>query len=154
MRWVLPLLAAVGGMVVVGVLVLVATTANESLVLDLRPGDCFDLDDVGDGGDDGIGTVATVDCERPHEAEVAATGRLNEARDVERPSDDELFAEVDARCAAALRDRAGLVERFGILPVVADEASWESYRGAYVCVAIPYGGGTTTGSALSAGAGG
>ena len=33
-----------------------------------------------------------------------------------------------------------------MLPVVADEQSWNSYRGRYVCVAIPYGGGTTEGS--------
>ena len=47
---------------------------------------------------------------------------------------------------ARREDIPALVERFGILPVVSNEASWESFRGRYVCVAIPYGGGTTDGS--------
>ena len=80
-----------------------------------------------------------------------AVGELDPAdgaEEVPRPADDVLFEQVDARCAAALADRSELLERFGILPVVADEASWDEYDGRYVCVAIPYGGGTTTGSAL------
>lgn len=147
MRWVAGLLAVVAVVVGLGVLVFVATSSDESLVLDLGPGECFDL---GDDIDAVIGMVRTVDCDDPHEAEVVATGRLNEDGTVERPADDELFARVDARCAAALEGSPELLERYGILPVAADEASWESYDGAYVCVAIPYGGGTTTGSALSA----
>jgi hypothetical protein len=147
MRWVAGLLAVVAVVVGLGVLVFVATSSDESLVLDLAPGECFDLDDDVDAA---IGMVRTVDCDDPHQAEVVATGRLNESGTVERPADHELFDRVDARCAAALEDRPVLSERYGILPVAADEASWEPYEGAYVCVAIPYGGGATTGSALDA----
>ncbi len=140
----LGLLAAIG--VAVGV-ILFATTSDESLVLELDVGECFDVDLGVD--DTEIGTVTTIGCDEPHEAEVVAAGELDPDGVTERPVDDALFALVDARCAAALADRPALVERFGILPVAADERSWDSFDGRYVCVAIPYGGGTTTGSALA-----
>lgn len=142
--------AAIVAAIALGVLLLVvATSSGETLVLDLEPGECFDLAD--DDGSDAIGTVETAPCDEPHEAEAVAVGELDPADGAEavpRPVDDVLFEQVDARCAAALADRADLLERFGILPVVADEASWDEYDGRYVCVAIPYGGGTTIGSAL------
>lgn len=144
MRWVFGLLAVVAAIVALGVMVFVATSSDETLVLDLEVGDCFDLSDDVDAG---VGTVRTVGCDEPHEAEVVASGRLDDDGSVERPPDDELFALVDARCAADLGDRRGLLDRFGILPIAADEASWESYDGVYLCVAVPYGGGTTSGSA-------
>jgi hypothetical protein len=146
MRWVAALLAMVAAIVGLGVLVFVATSSGDSLVFDLEPGACFDL---GDGADVAVRTVRTVDCADAHEAEVVAAGRLDDDGSVERPPDDELFAVVDARCAASLDARPNLLERFGILPVAADETSWEPYDGAYACVAIPYGGGTTRGSALA-----
>ena len=68
-------------------------------------------------------------------------------RDQPYPDDQQqLFAQVDAKCAAVLADHPDVVQRFGVLPVIADEKSWSSFRGGYVCVAIPYGGGTTEGS--------
>jgi Septum formation len=141
---------AVMAAVALGVLLLVvATSSDETLVLDLDPGECFAL--ATDAGSEAIATVETVPCDEPHEAEAVAVGGLNSsdgADDVMRPPDGVLFDQVDARCAAALQDRPDLLERFGILLVVADEASWDEYDGRYVCVAIPYGGGTTTGSAL------
>lgn len=152
MRWVAGLLLTVVVIVGLGVMVFVATSGDDPLVLDLEPGDCFELALDDDAAQ--IGTVRTVDCAEPHEAEVVARGSL--ARDgqgdvpVDRPSDEALFAEADARCAAALADRPDVLERFGLLPIVADEASWEAFDGRFVCVAIPYGGGTTTGSALDA----
>lgn len=148
MRWVLTLMGALVAAVAVGVVVLVATSSSDDvLVLDLEAGDCFDL---GPDVDEVIRTVEVIECDDAHEAEVVATGRLDDSGDVERPADPELFALVDARCATALAGRSALLERFGILPIAADEASWASYDGAFVCVAIPYGGGTTTGSALAA----
>jgi Septum formation len=141
---------AVIAAVALGVLLLVVVTgSDDTLVLDLDPGDCFVLGVDRDSG--AIGTVDTVACADPHDAEAVAVGELNPAdadAGVPRPADDELFDQVDARCAAALRERPDLLERFGILPVAADEVSWDHYEGRYVCVAIPYGGGTTTGSAL------
>jgi hypothetical protein len=138
------------GAVACGVLLLVvATSSDDTLVLDLEPGECFTL--ALDDGSDSIGTVEEQPCDEPHEAEAVAVGELNPGGadgEVPRPADDELFAQVDALCAAALEGRPELLERFGILPVAADEASWNVYDGRYVCVAIPFGGGTTTGSAL------
>ena len=139
----LGLVAAIA--VAVGVLV-VATASDGTLVLDLAVGDCFELELEDDAVE--VGTVDTVECAEPHGAEVVATGDLDPDGLVERPADDQLFAMVDARCAEALAERPILLQQFGILPVAADEDSWESYDGRYVCVAIPYGGGTTTGSAL------
>ena len=120
----------------------VLNPGDETLVLDLDAGDCFQIpDDIGNAT---ISEVDTVDCTRPHEAEVFATGELDPDREQPYPADQQqLFARVDRQCAAVLADRPDLVERFGVLPVVADERSWDSYRGRYVCVAIPYGGGTT-----------
>lgn len=141
----LGMLAAIG--VAIGV-ILIATSSNETLVLDLQVGECFDLDLAPD--DTELGTVVTIGCDEPHEAEVVARGELASDGSTERPDDDALFALVDARCAAALDERPALLERFGILPVAADERTWDTSDGRYVCVAIPYGGGTTTGSALAA----
>ena len=139
----LGLVAAIA--VAVGVIV-VATSSGGTLVLDLAAGDCFELELDDDAVE--VGTVDTVECAEAHGAEVVATGDLDPDGTVPRPADEELFALIDARCAESLAGRPTLLEQFGILPVSADEDSWESYDGRYVCVAIPYGGGTTTGSAL------
>jgi len=94
-----------------------------------------------------ISKIDTINCAQPHEAEVFGTGELNPDRDQPYPTDDQqTFARVESQCSALLADRPDVVQRFGVLPVVADEHSWNSFRGRYVCVAIPYGGGTTTGS--------
>jgi hypothetical protein len=148
--WMVGLAVAVIAAIVLGALVIVvAVSSDDTLVLDLDPGECFAL--ATDAGSDTIGTVEVVPCDEPHDAEAVFVGELDPggaAGDVPRSADDDLFNQVDARCAAALGDRPELLERFGILPVVADEASWEQYDGRFVCVAIPYGGGATTGSAL------
>jgi hypothetical protein len=140
------LLAVVVAIVAIGVaVVLVASGEDNSLVLDLEAGDCFRLPD--DMSQPTIGNVETVDCDDPHDAEVFATGELNPDRDQPYPDDAaRLFARVDRACADVLAGDPAVVDRFGVLPVVADEASWEPFRGRYVCVAVPYGGGTTVGS--------
>ena len=118
---------------------------GDTIVLDLEAGDCFQVPD--DITSSSISTIETISCDKPHEAEVFATGELNPDRDQPYPDDEQqLFGRVDARCATVLADHPDLVQRFGVLPVVADEKSWSSFRGRYVCVAIPYGGGTTDGS--------
>lgn len=100
-----------------------------------------------EGLGDTISKVDTVDCDKPHEAEVFATGELDPDRNEPYPDDEQqMFARVDRECAAVLADHPDVMQRFGVLPVVADERSWSSFRGRYVCVAIPYGGGTTEGS--------
>lgn len=144
--WILGLGAVVIAIVVLGVVaLLLATSGDDTLVLDLEPGDCLLLPE--DMTNPAIGNVRVVGCDEPHEAEVFATGELDPDRDQPYPADpDQLFAQVDRACADTLAERPDVVDRFGVLPVVADERSWESFRGLYVCVAIPYGGGTTTGS--------
>jgi hypothetical protein len=138
------LVATIVAAIVVGILVLtVLLQSDTTLVLDLEPGECFELPD---DTSTAITTVDTVDCQSAHLAEVFAAGELNPDRDLPYPDDDQLFAMADQRCATALVDIDGASEQFGILPVVADEASWDSYRGRYVCVAIPYGGEAVTGS--------
>jgi hypothetical protein len=144
--WIVALMAAV--LVAVGLAVaalVLLSPGDDTLVLDLDSGDCFEVpDDIADAT---IAQVDTINCAKPHEAEVFATGELNPDRDQPYPADEQqLFARVDRQCAAVLAGRPDLVERFGVLPVVGDERSWDSYRGRYVCVAIPYGGGTTEGS--------
>jgi hypothetical protein len=143
--WVLALIATVAvaaGLALLTIVVL--TTDDETLMLDLETGDCFELPD--ELADSTIAQVSTVDCAGPHGAEVFATGFRNPDRDLPYPADEDLFRAVDARCAAVLSEIPGATDRFGILPVIADEASWDAYRGRYVCVAIPYGGGTVSGS--------
>jgi hypothetical protein len=144
--WIVGLMAASLVAVALAVAALVfLRPGDDTIVLDLDAGDCFQVpDDIAQAT---ISKVDTIDCTKPHEAEVFATGELDPGRDQPYPDDEQqLFARVDRQCAAVLADRADLVDRFGVLPVVADERSWESYRGRYVCVAIPYGGGTTQGS--------
>ena len=142
----------VGLIAVVIVAIALATAAavllrpgGDTIVLDLDAGDCFEVpDDIADAT---ISKIDTISCDKPHEAEVFATGELNHDRDQPYPDDQQqLFAQVDSKCAAVLADHLDIAQRFGVLPVVADEKSWSSFRGRYVCVAIPYGGGTTDGS--------
>lgn len=143
--WLVALLATVAGVVLIGVLAIVAlASGDDTLVLDLDAGDCFRLPD--DMSETAIDTVETIDCNAAHEAEVFSTGELNHERELPYPGEQQLFTTADRRCAAVLSERPDLVDRFGILPVVPNEASWDSFRGRYVCVAIPYGGGTTEGS--------
>lgn len=145
-RWALGLLVALAAALAVlatMVAVLVFAGPDATSIHDLVPGDCFDLPI--DGDDVRIETVEVSDCGEPHEAEVVLVGELNPDGDVPYPSDDDLFAEIDRRCAA-LPDE--ISDAFGVLPVAPDEASWGPFAGRFLCVAIPYGGGTTVGSLL------
>ena len=144
--WIVGLMAASLVAIAVAVAALVLLRPGDAtIVLDLDAGDCFQMpDDIAEAT---ISKVDTIDCTKPHEAEVFANGELDPGRDQPYPGDEQqLFARVDSQCAAVLAEHSDLVDRFGVLPVVADERSWDSYRGRYVCVAIPYGGGTTQGS--------
>lgn len=124
----------------VGVILLVTSSGSTALV-DLEPGDCFDLAN-GDGDDGTLESVDVVDCAAPHLAEVVLVGDLNSGGEP-YPSDDELFVEIDARC----RD-AGVVddEAFGLLPVAPTQELWDSFDGRFLCVAVPFGGEPVAGS--------
>jgi hypothetical protein len=125
-------------------LAIVVISTNDTVVVELDPGDCFQLpDDI----DDEIGMVDTTDCDDEHEAEVVAAGELDPNRDLRYPGDASVVI-AERRCAADIGDDPSIVTDYGILPVVANEQAWEPLAGRYVCVAIPYGGGTTSGSLL------
>ena len=64
---------------------------DDTLVLDLDSGDCFEVpDDIAEAT---IAEVDTIDCTKPHEAEVFATGELDPDRDQPYPADEQqLFA--------------------------------------------------------------
>jgi hypothetical protein len=143
--WIWALMAALVVAIAIGVLsiVVVLSGGHDTLVLDLEAGDCFDM--PADMSQATITKVDTIDCTDPHGAEVIATGQLNPDRDVPYPADNVLFSQADRECTAAIAGQSDVADRFGVLPVVPNEKSWDSYRGRYVCVAIPYGGGTTTG---------
>lgn len=142
--WIVGLVAVVIAVLVVGVLVVVGATVSDSstALVDLEPGDCFELPDSVETGS--LETVTTLDCGEPHDAEVVAVGALG-AADRDYPADDVLFAEVESLCRDVELTEP---ERFGLLPVAPTERLWESFDGRYLCVAIPFGGETTTGSAL------
>lgn len=145
-RWFLAV-AAVSFLVAGAVIVLTVAGGNQVLVLDLDVGDCVDL--PLEPGDELLDLVDPVPCADPHEAEVVAVGELNPDRDRELPADPALFDLVDVRCAVATEGQAYLAD-FGIVPVAPNEPAWTGKQGRFVCLAIPYGGGRTTGSVLVA----
>lgn len=143
-------------MVAIAIALIVVVVSNTSTsLLDLRVGDCFDLPVAGSEAaraDDVeiVETVEVIGCDEPHEAEVVAVGELNPDGDLAYPSDDELFAAVDPRCAAA----SVPLDRFGIVPIAPTERSWESFDGRFLCLAIPFGGEPVTGSIVGSSADG
>lgn len=128
--------------------VVVAMSDSSTSIFELRPGECFDLPEFGDDGSRPAEwrQVDQVDCGDPHTVEVLVTGQLDPGQSRPRPTDDELFSEVDERCAAA---RAAADELgFGLLPIIPNAAVWEPRGGPYLCVAVPYGGEPSEGSIL------
>ncbi len=150
MRWVLGVSATVVAIVMVAVIAFVVVTRSaDTALVDLELGDCFDLE-LGSAADrderttiEIVERVDLVDCAAAHDAEVVLVGELNPDGDREYPTDAAMFDEIDRRCAVAA-DAVG--ERFGILPFAPSQASWDRLEGRFHCVALPFGGGTTTGS--------
>jgi hypothetical protein len=138
------LVAAVIAAVLIGV-VLALASGNDTNVIDLDVGECFELPD---DDDDLIEIVDPIDCDEPHDAQVVADGELNPDRSDDYPPDAELFAEADRMCFLALRDSDALLADFGVLPVVANEAAWAPKQGRFLCVAVPYGGEPRRGSII------
>lgn len=141
--WVVWLLLAVAGLVAVSTLVILLVTSDPTTVLDLEVGDCFMIEAGGDNVE--ITSVEVIGCDRRHDAEVVLVGELNPDADRKYLADNELFAEVDRECATVPAD---LVAGFGLLPVAPNEASWQPFKGRFLCVAIPYGGAPVTGSLI------
>lgn len=146
------LVAGFSVLVVTAVLVIAAVLAlsNETAWTDLDVGDCLDLAaaiDDADGDLAAVTTVDSIDCERPHDAEVVAVGELTADGDRPYPGDDELFAEIDAACLVLVPDSVD-PRTYGIVPIAPDERTWNERSGRFACVAVVVGGGTVTGSAL------
>lgn len=137
-------LLALGAFAVAGVAIAVVRS-DDTVVVELDPGQCFELPDA---IVDEIGVVDTVDCDTPHQAEVVAADELNPERDRDYPGGEESLSAAEHACNAALADERALLDEFGIVAVVANEAAWGPLEGRFVCVAIPYGGEPTSGSAL------
>lgn len=142
MRLVVGTLAAIAVIVtaiVIGIGVVQLARSDATDVTDLDVGECFSLGDaVSDDGS--IDLVEPFGCDRPHDAQVVAIGDLNPEGDRDYPTDDALFAAVDARCATVDRD-----VRFGLVPIAPTEATWNGRDGRFVCVALVIGGGTVEG---------
>jgi hypothetical protein len=141
--WVVWLLLAVGALIAVSTLLILLVTSDPTTVLDLEVGDCFMVEAGGDTVE--ITSVEVIGCDRRHNAEVVLVGELNPDADRKYLADSELFAEVDRECATVPDD---LVAGFGLLPVAPNEASWQPFRGRFLCVAIPYGGTPVSGSLI------
>lgn len=147
--------AVVGLTVLVAVAVLaiaaVLSATNETSWTDLELGECFDLAAAVEGAEGDLASVFavdTLDCDDPHDAEIVAVGELNPDGERPYPSDDELFADLDQRCAAIVPETVDS-DTFGILPIAPDDRTWDDRNGRFVCVAVVRGGGTVTGSALA-----
>lgn len=142
---------SLGALLAVVVLVMAAAIAivvtlgssDDTALVDLEPGMCFELPD-----EDAqlIESVVTVECAEPHLAEVVAVGELA-TEGAPYPDDDgALFELVERACA---RRAPAIPDAFGLLPIAPTEQLWESFDGRYVCVAIPFGGEPVTGSLTS-----
>ena len=144
-RAVVGLIAVVVSALGIGVaaIAVITSSGDDTSIVDLEVGDCFDLPE---GDDDGtLEAVDTVDCAAPHLAEVVFVGSLN-TDDQPYPPDVELFAAVERACR-----RAGVVDSqaFGLLPIAPTPELWASFEGRFLCVATPFGGDPVTGSARS-----
>lgn len=129
------------GVVIIGIAV---SSDDGTSIVDLDVGDCFELPDDAAAADE-LTSVATVDCDEPHLAEVVSDGTFDTA-DLPYPDDAELFDLVERRCR-----EAGVVdsEAFGLLPVAPTPELWASFDGRFLCVAIPFGGAPVTGSLVA-----
>ena len=146
--WVVGLLVVV--LVIVGgaaaiIAALVGTSSSTSIV-DLEVGDCFDLPPEEELAR--FETVDVIDCDEPHGVEVVFVADLNPDGDLPYPPDEELFPLAERRCAV-VADSVPL-DVFGIVPLAPTEDTWDGADGRLSCLALPLGGGTTTGSIVAA----
>lgn len=143
--WVVGLLAVVAAVVLVGIFAIIASTGNDTSIVELQPGDCWSI--AIDGGDT-VETVDLVDCDEPHDAEALFVGFLNVDPGLPYPPDTDLTLEVDTQCRSFDVESIAPLDDFGLLPIAPDEPTWETFQGRFVCVAIPFGGESVRGSLL------
>jgi hypothetical protein len=100
----------------------VAACGGDKSVFDLAVGDCFDDDpDAGDA----VATVATVDCDEPHDNEIYFEYSMTDASFPGREATTQAAAE---RCIAEFEDFVGLsyqASDLDIFPITPTLESWE-----------------------------
>ena len=89
---------------VVGVFVLLSFLDNSKSVNDLSAGDCFQ-----DPGADEVSSVDTVDCDEPHDYEVAGSVTL-QGDEGEYPTLDAIFEEAELRCLGLFLEYTGITD--------------------------------------------
>jgi hypothetical protein len=151
MRWMWGVVGlAIAILAVAAGVVMIALGSSSTPVAELELGDCFDLPspDAAGGSVQMLERVDVIDCDRPHQAEVVLVGELNTEQQQVYPNDAELFEHVDRRCRAS---GPLLGDDFGLLPVAPTENTWDRLSGRFHCLAVPYGGGRTTGTLSASG---
>ena len=147
----------VAGLVVVvmaaaAVGVIVALGSSSTAVAELELGDCFDLParspEATEQTVELVERVELIDCDDDHQVQVVLVGELNPDGDLEYPPDAELFDRADRGCV----DGWSLVgDQFGLIPIAPTEDSWNRLGGRFQCLALPFGGGSWTGTLLPSG---
>jgi hypothetical protein len=147
----------VAGLVVVviaaaAVGLIVALGSSSTAVTELGLGDCFDLParspEATEQTVELVERVELIDCDEDHQVQVVLVGELNRDGDLEYPPDAELFDRADRGCL----DASSLVgDRFGLIPIAPTEDSLNRLGGRFQCLALPFGGGSWTGTLLPSG---
>jgi hypothetical protein len=135
--WILGLLGILGAIALYSAVI--AFYDEERAVFDLEPGDCVEIADFDDPGQQTIHTVPVVDCDAEHTGEVVGIVELNPDRDRPFPPESELFSEAYVRCRDQFADYAGFPLEgtdYDVGPIVTDETAWRAERGAAVCIAV------------------
>lgn len=146
MRWMWGVIGlSVAVVVVAAAALIVALGSSGTAVAELELGECFDLPTLDGSGRsvEVLEQVDVIDCDEPHQAQVVLVGELNPGGELAYPNDADLFASVDRECLAAARV---VGDEFGLLPIAPTDDTWNRLGGRFQCLAVPYGGGRTTGA--------
>ena len=118
----------------------VITDSGPAAVDTFQPGDCLRLG----GAEERIAGTQALPCDRPHEAQVYATGYLPEG---DFPTQEQIGEAVASRCGDALEKIPADVSVFDLSSLNPTADTWRYGRG-YSCLLVVPGGGTATGDAL------
>jgi hypothetical protein len=117
---------------------------------DLHTGQCIDIDD----GEDVLTTAPVIDCDRPHEGEVYATGDIAGSDD-DYPGDEGVQRRAEDLCTREdFEDYVGQSIQdtdLSVLVIRPSEASWEGGDRHVLCVIVPDAGGTLSRSVAGLG---
>jgi hypothetical protein len=151
--WIMGLIGLLAGGAFIAAAASGAFDDGETAVFDLDAGDCvnFDFNPESDRTVE-VTTVDVVDCDDAHEAEVMFLDELNPGGGLPYPSNDELFADIDAQCTQrAPQEVASGVDLsdYASFTVAPNEDTWDDDDGPFACFAVRAGGRTTTGSLIT-----